>query len=177
MKSFLQYIFSSLSFFWRSNLAVMIGVAISTMVLTGTLIVGDSIRSSLEETTLLRLGETEFVFSGHDRYFRASLTEDLAERLDVKMAPFLQLNGIASTQGGAYKLNRVQVIGLDEHFSSFIPGSTISLQPSENEVFISENVAQRLQLKVGDSFLLRIEKASQIPKNAPFVAESDNYIS
>ncbi|MCK5105650.1 MAG: hypothetical protein KAR17_22655, partial [Cyclobacteriaceae bacterium] len=114
---------------------------------------------------------------GIDRYFRSELADDLRESLDVNIAPLLQLDGIASAQGGKYKLNGIQVIGVDKHFSSFVPGPNKSILPSKNEGYISENLARRLQLKIGDSFLLRVEKASQIPKNAPFVSDVNNQVS
>ena len=175
--SLFQLIYRSFIYYRKSHLAVIAGVSISTMVLTGTLFVGDSIQSSLEKSTLLRLGNTEYLYSGIDRYFRSELADDIRESLDINIAPLLQLDGIASAQGGKYKLNGIQVIGVDEHFSSFIPGKDETINPSENEGYISENLARRLQLKIGDSFLLRVEKASQIPKNAPFVSDVNNQIS
>ncbi len=177
MMSLLHHVFKSLKYYWRSHLTVVIGIAVSSMVLTGTLIVGDSITSSLEKSTLLRLGKTEYVFSGIDRYFRASLASDLNESIDANIAPLLQLNGIASAQGGKYKLNGIQVIGIDANFSSFMSGLDKTILPAENEAYISDNLAQRLQLKVGDSFVLKVEKASQIPKNAPFISATGGYIS
>lgn len=175
--SFFKLIIRSFTYYWKAHLAVIIGVATSTMVLTGTLFVGDSIQSSLEKSTLLRLGETEYLFSGIDRYFRAELADELRFELNVDIAPILQLDGFSSAQGGQYKLNGVQVIGIDEHFASFIPSENKIPLPSKNEGYISKNLAQRLQLKIGDDFLLRVEKASQIPKNAPFVSDEDNQVS
>ena len=46
----------SLSFHWRTNLAVTLGVAVGTAALTGALLVGDSMRGSLREVALGRLG-------------------------------------------------------------------------------------------------------------------------
>jgi len=173
----IQLIYRSLIFYWKSNLAVIIGVAICTMVITGTLIVGDSIRSSLEETTLLRLGKTQYLFSGIDRFFRASLASKVKKELQNDTAPILQLNGFASAQGGNLKLNGVQVIGIDDQFQSFLPGSVQLPPPAKSEAYISENLAQRLHLNTEDAFLLRVEKASQIPKNAPFVTDASTQIS
>ncbi len=52
VRSFLHYL--------RFNLTVAIGIAISTAILTGGLIVGDSVRYSLEQSTKYRLGETQY---------------------------------------------------------------------------------------------------------------------
>ena len=42
----------NLLFHWRGNSAVVLGVAVGTAVLTGALLVGDSLRGSLRELTL-----------------------------------------------------------------------------------------------------------------------------
>jgi putative ABC transport system permease protein len=170
-------IFRSLTHYWKSHLAVAIGVAICAMVITGTLIVGDSIQASLEETTQLRLGKTQYLFTGIDRYFRASLANEVKKDLQISTAPILQLLGFASSQGGQLKLNNVQVLGIDESFQSFLPKYTQLPPPGNGEVYISQNLAQRLQLKEDDALLLRVDKASQIPKNAPFVTDQENQIS
>jgi len=117
--NFPHLIIRSLTHFWKSHLAVAVGVAICTMVITGTLIVGDSIQASLEETTQLRLGKTQYLFTGIDRYFRASLANEVNKELQINTAPILQLLGFASSQGGQLKLNNVQVIGIDKNFQSF----------------------------------------------------------
>jgi len=172
-----RLIFRSFSYYWRAHVAVILGAAVSTMVLTGTLMVGDSVESSLEKTTELRLGNTHYVFSGIDRFFRSALAVEIADSLNISVAPILQLNGIASSEGGALKAYPINIVGIDEQFENIIPGNESYIIPDANEAFISENLANRLSLKEGDDFLLRIEKISLIPKNAPFVSETDNQIS
>lgn len=175
--TFSHLAFRSFMRFWKSNLLVIIGAAISTMVLTGTLIVGDSMRFSLEQSTELRLGKIEQVFSGNDRYFRSDIARELNQQLGIEVSALLQQRGIASSQGGKFKLNNIQVLGIDRYFSSLASGAERLNIPENNEAYISENLAKRLNLKSGDSFLLRVEKASLVPKNAPFVSSTDNYIS
>ena len=46
----------SLTFHWRTNLAVVLGVAAAAAVLAGALVVGDSVRGSLRDIALGRLG-------------------------------------------------------------------------------------------------------------------------
>jgi putative ABC transport system permease protein len=116
---------------------VVIGVAICAMVITGTLIVGDSIRSSLEQTTQLRLGKTEYLYSGIDRYFWASLGAEVKKDLQINAAPILQLNGIASAQGGKLKMNNVQVIGIDDQFQTMLPENIHLPAPANVEEYIS----------------------------------------
>ena len=67
----------SLLHYWRTNLAVMAGVAIAVSVLAGALLVGDSVRGSLKELFLGRLGRASFVLSA-SHFF----PEDLPSRIE-----------------------------------------------------------------------------------------------
>jgi putative ABC transport system permease protein len=50
-----------LTYYWRTNLAVVLGVATAVAVLAGALLVGDSVRGSLRALVLDRLGGTDHV--------------------------------------------------------------------------------------------------------------------
>ena len=50
----------NLFFHWRGNLAVLLGVAVGAAVLTGALLVGDSLRGSLRDLTLQRLDWVDY---------------------------------------------------------------------------------------------------------------------
>jgi len=72
-----RLILTSLRYHWRTNFAVACGVAVGTAVLTGALLVGDSMRGSLRHLTLDRLGRIDEALVT-DRFFRAKLAEELA---------------------------------------------------------------------------------------------------
>ncbi len=170
-------ILRSLIHYWRANLTIILGVAISAMVLTGTLIVGDSVDHSLAMTAELRLGNIGYSFSGIDRYFRKDLAENIKDGLNIPVASMIQVKGIASAQGGSLKVNNIDVQGIDENFLDMVPGDQLEEIPGRNEAFISRNLADRLELKIDDSFLLRVDKVSLIPKNAPFISDDENQVS
>ena len=46
----------SVKYYWRTNLPVVFGVATAVAVLAGALLVGDSVRASLRDLFLQRLG-------------------------------------------------------------------------------------------------------------------------
>ena len=71
----LSFWLSTLRYFARSSLAVVIGVALATAVISGALIVGDSVRGSLETLSLQRLGGVDHVVRG-PRFFRQNLAEE-----------------------------------------------------------------------------------------------------
>ena len=66
----------SATYHWRTNLAVMLGVAAAVAVLAGALVVGDSVRDSLRDIALGRLGNTDQVLSSMG-FFREDLSKDL----------------------------------------------------------------------------------------------------
>ena len=59
-----QTISKSLRHHWRIHLAVALGVAAATAVLTGALVIGDSVRGSLRHLVLDRLGRIDELLSG-----------------------------------------------------------------------------------------------------------------
>lgn len=70
----------SLIHFWRLHLAVLLGAAVTATVLTGSLAVGDSMRASLRQLWLERLGNVELALAA-PRFFRAELAGEMARRL------------------------------------------------------------------------------------------------
>ncbi len=67
----------SLSFHARAHLGVLLGAAVGSTALVGALVVGDSVRGSLEEQALSRLGQTQVALASGDRFFRAQLAEQI----------------------------------------------------------------------------------------------------
>src|SRR5258706_15941480 len=54
----------NLAYYWRTNLAVVAGVAIAVSALAGAALVGESVRASLRDLFLNRLGATHSVITG-----------------------------------------------------------------------------------------------------------------
>src|SRR6476620_11606996 len=72
-----RFILASLRHYRRIHLAVALGVAVATAVLTGALLVGDSVRGSLRDLTLQRLGRIDSaVVAPH--MFRMELAREVA---------------------------------------------------------------------------------------------------
>src|SRR5947207_7308018 len=105
-----RLILHTLFFHWRGNLPVALGVAVGTAVLTGALLVGDSLRGSLRDLTLERLGWVDQALVA-PRFFREALAGELqdvgaAERL----APALLLQ--ATAVAGDRQVRGVTVVGV-----------------------------------------------------------------
>ena len=171
-----KLLLNSFTHYFLANTLVAIGVAISTAVLTGALIIGDSVKFSLEQSAFYRLGRTTHLVSTVDRFFLSGLAEKIAAKGGLDVAPALILEGMTVADGGVDRVNKVQIIGIDDRFEK-ISASPIYCKLINNEVIISKNLAERLQLKKGDNFLVRIKKASLIPLNAPFVSDAKTNVS
>jgi putative ABC transport system permease protein len=171
----LRLILRNLWYFRKQYLAVLGGAAISIAVLTGALIVGDSVRFSLQKLTDIRLGKTRYILQSGDHLFRQKLAEDLSAETKELIAPVLFTEGIAINSDNGTRINRAEVIGIDEKFSEFW-GKQVSA-PTEDEAFISANVFEKLGLKLGDEFLIRIRKKSNTLENAPFSSDQGSSVS
>src|SRR5947199_3343744 len=83
----------NLVFHRRGNLAVLLGVAVGTAVLTGALLVGDSLRGSLRDRALRQIGLIDYVMSP-GRFFDAGL----ADRLGAGAEPVIALSATATSR-------------------------------------------------------------------------------
>lgn len=172
-----QYVGRSLKFFWRHHLAVALGGAVSTAVLVGALLVGDSVRFSLQRLALLRLGQTEQAVVSLGRFFRADLARDLESSLPAKVSPVLLVRGLVSSDAGDARVNNVQVMGVDDSFWRFgvDPAAPPALEPGR--CLLNAHLARRLNWKAGDEVVLRMEKPSWIPRDAPLSSDKDLTVS
>jgi len=163
----------SLRFYWRTNLGVLLGVAISTAILVGALLVGDSVQYTLKTLALSRLGKVQLAMAPQNRYFRAALADDMKSALGTTVAPVLQMRSIASNSDGSARVNNAQILGVDERFWSLGNSKPAFGSPTDDEVIINEQLASRIGVEQGDDILLRVEKTSLLPRDAPMAVGED----
>lgn len=172
-----RFIRNSLVHYRRKHLLLALGIAISGAVITGALLVGDSVEYSLNRIVEQRLGKISHVLKAGDRYFTTNLSRDVAEELQVPVSSLLLQEGTAIGEGGQLRINQVQVLGVDGAFDRAAGLTEVYSELSGDTIIISRNLASRLNKKVGDELLLRIEKGSLIPLNAPFVSDAEVMVS
>ena len=173
--NWIQLISRNLWHYRKPWLAVLAGVVISTAVLTGALIVGDSVRFSLHRMTELRLGKTRFLLRANDQFFRQELAVEISNQIKSTVIPVIQSAGMAINSNKDLRINQVQITGVDTRFSTL--WDQPFRMPGADEAVISRNVAEKLMLKAGDDLLLRIQKQGKGLSNAPFVSEKDASVS
>src|SRR6185436_18572435 len=161
-----QLVLRGLSHYWRTNLAVVAGVAVAVTVLAGALIVGDSVRGSLRDLFLQRLGKADLVIVSSD-FFRTQLADDLRAdesfRQDFAgVTPMVAVPGVAAAQESGRRASRVQVYGVDERFWRF-HGAEGVRPPASREVLLSPALARDLNASAGTTILVRVQRPSAIP--------------
>ncbi len=152
-------------------------MAISGAVLTGALVVGDSVEYSLNRIVDHRLGTLSHVLKAGDRYFTRDLSRRIEEQIQVPVSSVLLQEGSAVADGGARRINHIQVLGVEHSFDQVAGLNSYYSTLSGDSIILSENLANRLSVVEGDELLLRIEKASLIPLNAPFVSDAESVVT
>ena len=146
----------SLRHYWRTNLAVVFGVAIAVAVLAGALMVGVSVRASLRDLVLERLGRTDQVVLAQG-FFREELAKAFGEAV-----PLVAMEGFVSAQESGRRASRVQVYAVDDRFFQFHRVGGVKA-PERNDALVSEALAAELDVNAGQSVVLRVEQSSAIP--------------
>jgi ABC-type lipoprotein release transport system permease subunit len=170
--NFGKLIISDFGHYRKAFLAILAGTLVSTAILTGALMLGDSVKFSLERLTNIRLGKIRYALYTQDRYFRQDIAGDISVKTGSLAAPALLQEGIAVNPENNKRINRVQVVGIDRRFIMFWEKQ--GGYPGSNTAVISNNTANKLGLKPGDDMLIRISGQGMTPANAPFVAEKSS---
>ena len=152
----------SLRHFWRESLAVLLGTAVASTVLTGALLAGDSVRGSLHDLTLERLGRIDLALVS-EGFFREKLAEDLGGA-----APALVARGSAVHGGSQARASRVEIWGVDDRFAKLYGALDGEMGFTAGQLFppliVNETLARELGARPGDEVLLSFGTASEIPR-------------
>jgi hypothetical protein len=153
---------NSVRYYWRTNLAVALGVAAAVSVLAGALVVGDSVRGSLRDLALSRLGRTDLVVSSLG-FLRDSAAEDLRKGLQASnAAPLIVADGFVTLESSGRRAANVLVYGVDERFWAFHGLA------ARDGVFVSPALASEVGAKDGEILLTRLQRPSEVPVESLF---------
>jgi len=156
----------SLSYYGRTNLAVILGAAVTTAVLTGALVVGDSLRGSLRDLTLDRLGSIEWALVG-ERPFRQSLAEDLAT-VGHSPVPALSLRASVTEPESGSRASRISLWGVDDRFFDLYPERPpVDLAAGSGPfpaAAINRSLADELGVAVASELVLAFQRPSDVPR-------------
>lgn len=175
--SYVRLLAASLRHYWRTNAAIVLGVVVGTAVIGGALIVGDSVRASLRQMTLDRLGTIDEVVTGQ-RFFREQLVAELLDEArstaGLELAPAMVLMGSVEkvTPAVTRRAGQVSVYGLDDRAWSFVSAPDNDA-PQGADVFLNPSLAAALNAQVGDEVTLWLEMPSAVPRDT-LLGKKDN---
>ncbi len=186
----------NLLFHWRANLAVFLGVVLGTAVLTGALLVGDSLRGSLRDQVRQQLGWVDGAMVA-GRFFRAQLADDLERSNDgPAVAPAILLRASAATAeagpreprpeatpgpgtyaaappdaAAARRVSRVTVWGVDGRFwraGDGEAGGTAAefWRSAAGGVVINQTLADDLGVAPGQAIAITLQRVSAVPRES-----------
>ena len=179
--TFLQLVRRSATYHWRTNVAVVLGVAAAVSVLGGALLVGDSVRGSLRDIALSRLGKTDVAISSAG-FFREAAAEDVSHAAlkgwttsnttgsasaGIAAAPLIVASGFVTHEASGRRAGNVTVYGVDERFWAF-HGLMAPNGPA-----VSPALAAELGAVKGHTLLVRLQRPSEIPIESLFGRKED----
>lgn len=138
-------------------------------VITGSLMTGRSVRTSLKKTALEKIGNTRVFISSGTRYFERELAEKLENNAGFICTGLLEL--IGSSQGLASQVtaNNTSIFAVGNDFFSFHGNDSLKIE--RGEIFINEKLATILGVIPGDEVSIRTGRITDIPADAPFAPE------
>ncbi len=158
---------------------VLLAVAVSTAVIGGSLIVGDSVRVSLRQMTLSRLGGISHILHS-PRFVREALADELSTS-DQNLwktshaAPCLLLPGSVEKKSDDGELRRatsVTILGLRAADWTLLDGADVAA-PQESGIVLGFRTATELNATVGDTVSVWVELPSSIPRDS-LLGEREN---
>ncbi len=182
MKRF-RLVTQSLRHYWRTNLAVFLGVVVGTAVIGGALIVGDSVRASLRQMTLDRLGKIDYALVGSrfvqesfaDKIASAVTTDEELRPLDFRtFAPAIVMQaGLQAKVGDLFRrAGKTNIYGFDQRAWSLVETKDVAC-PTGSNVVLNARAAEAINAKIGDEVTIWIELPSAIPRDT-LMGKKDN---
>jgi ABC-type antimicrobial peptide transport system permease subunit len=162
------------------NLAIALGVAAATAVLTGALLVGESMRTSLRELSLIRLGEIDDLVVSRGFFDQNTLVLNEGMRWKTSVPAILFNNGTVESSSSDQKTSQraanVNVFGVPQDFWAFDSNDQQVKELSGDTAIINQELADQLGLQAGaesSSVTLRIPKPTQLPAESALGATRD----
>ncbi len=191
--TFRTLLLRSLRFHWRAHLGVLLGAAVGSAALIGALVVGDSVRGSLREMAMRRLGPINAALDAGDRLVGADLAQRLvrwgssAQRAALAtnrdyegfVVSERHMDAIVSKPDGTARANHVNLYaGLD---GFVVPSSDFDGKALRNffesgrgeDAYLNESLAKQLHASAGGGILLRVRKPTSLSAEAPITPRHD----
>jgi ABC-type antimicrobial peptide transport system permease subunit len=166
----LKIVLSSLRYYRKQVLYQVLIIALLAAVITGSLLTGSSVRSSLKKTASARLGNTGILVSTGLRFFDQSLVSKLNDR-GVKCTGILELRGSSLSLESQKEAANTAIYAVSDGFFRFQGITDISIKPGH--VIVNSKLSESLALKDSAELVLKFPGISDIPADAPFAPDNE----
>lgn len=149
----------------RAQLAVMLGIAVATAALVGALLVGDSLRGSLRDMALRRLGDVDLVFTAARGVLAervATIAPLLSDDPSEKYAAVLTARGSVVNAATQARANDVAIWGIDADFWETVVRGFRGPQIAGRAAAMNEPLARQLGVVPGGEILLQVGRMQAI---------------
>ena len=166
--------------YYRLLLPVALGVAVSSAVIVGALLVGDSMRGSLKDIAMDRIGSIDSVVLA-PRWFDAKRLDQAATALASTDGQPAEIHGLLLLPSVVAELQdrsgesegriitrrstELTLLGTDEAFWNL--GSIRPARlPKGNELVLNASLAEKLGAQVGDRVTLKVSRDAVVPADS-----------
>ncbi|MBN1412150.1 MAG: ABC transporter permease [Spirochaetales bacterium] len=170
----LTRVFRNLVHYWKQHLLLAAGTALAVAIITGALLLGASVRSSLKEQAAAKTGKADYALLSTVNSFNSELSDKiLYNEKDAKAAALLGTGaGLIKNKNGL-SLPGIKVWGIDNNINLFTQKTLPVENLKDDEIFINQRVAAKAGLKPGDEILLKFGKISSSVSDVPFGQETE----
>jgi len=167
-------ILRSIKFYRKPVIYQVLIIVLLSAVITGSLLVGRSVKESLKSSAAEHLGNTGIVISSGTRYFNNDLVRKLSDS-GIACTGILEITGYSqnlNSQKGAFNTH---IYGVGKDFFVFHGSDTINIKPGE--VAVNRKLSEYLGISTGDELIIRFTVIKDIPADAPFAPSESGGIS
>jgi putative ABC transport system permease protein len=167
----LHIVSRSIRFYKKPVVYQLLIIALLSAVITGSLLTGRSVKSSIKKSASERLGNSGAMISSGMRYFDPSLADRMSKSMGINCTGLLELTGSSQaliSQKGAFNTH---IFGVSSNFFRFHGKDSITI--NEGEVAVNRKLADYLSLKTDDELIILFSGISDIPGDAPFAPSKE----
>jgi len=171
-QSLILNVLKSVYFHRKDAFYQIIIIALLSAIITGSLLTGFSVTSSLKRTLSEKRGEADFLISSGMRYFKGSLADRISATTGEKAVAILESEGYCQNFVTSTTVLNVKIFGVEDNFFSFNGLDTIRIE--SGTVGINTRLSEMLDIKAGEDIIIYIRDPDPIPDNAPFAPSRKN---
>ncbi|MFN5101278.1 MAG: ABC transporter permease, partial [Planctomycetota bacterium] len=171
----LSLVLRTILHFFRLLLPVALGVAVSSAVIVGALLVGDSMRGSLRHIALDRIGSIQRMILSPRWFDQSALERAKASNNDSSLCGFLWIQSVVAehqdrsqeNQGKitTQRVTELTLLGVEEDFwalGTIKPSAT----PGNQQIVLNRSLADELKAKIGDRITLKVSRDAVVPADS-----------